>query len=82
MIAYLFVNCYLAQLLLLRWYLVLNRTNSAMIPPIPAGRGGALGGGGQFHWSLKSPLAQQWVQVGRAKLFLYKQRERDQLTDD
>lgn len=57
------------------WYLILNRADSSMLPPIPAGRGGTLGGSGRFHWSVESPLTQERVQVRGAKLFLWKKTE-------
>ncbi|TNN65546.1 hypothetical protein EYF80_024224 [Liparis tanakae] len=38
-------------------------TNGSVLPPIPAGGGGASGARGRFHLAMKSPLAQQRVEV-------------------
>lgn len=54
-----------------RWYLILHRTDGTVIPPIPAGGGGVLGGKGCFHWLVERPLTQQGVQVCGAKFFLW-----------
>lgn len=55
-----------------RWYLILHRTDGTVIPPIPAGGGGALGRCSWFHWLVQSPLTQEGVQVGGAELFLWR----------
>lgn len=72
-----------AALQLTDWlYLVLNGTDSSVIPPIPASGGGVLGRRCWLHLSMKSPLTQQWVEVCRTKLFLWRKQSQVWVTQE